>query len=138
MSNLNKVQEELNASRVLQEKWMSNGWDFLEIEETNLKILEMYPLVEVPFPEPVIRLYIELENFAYQVPLKDVSSINPNFCLTVTKQDLYFDWKQRIESNLEKVPISEFKTIVDRGVTWDEMRYVSEDGTLRIVWQRYD
>lgn len=129
-STVTDVEQALTDARVLEEYWMSNGWDALVLEEEIVsdEILDIYPLIETDIS---VNITIKLPNKIYTVPLEDVSFISVNDCLVIGISDLYPDWEERIETNLGYLIYE--TTITNDCGKWHEARYVGKDRNTRIV-----
>ena len=126
MANLSDVKQALINARVLQDYWVSNGWESLEVGED--EILDIYPLVEVGIS---VTVTIKLPNRTYIVPLEDVSSLNINDCLVIGVSDLYLDWEERVKSRLGN--LIHDTTIFKDDVNWYEAKYLGKDNRLRVI-----
>ena len=128
MTTLSDVEQALINARVLQNYWVSNGWESLEVEDTPAEILDIYPLVEVDIS---VTVTIKLSNKTYVVPLEDVSPLSINDCLVIEISDLYLDWEERVKSRLGHC-FYEGRFTKD-GEDWHESRYLDLEGTIRVV-----
>lgn len=126
MANLPDVKQALINARVLQDYWVSNGWESLEVKED--EILDIYPLVEVDIS---VTVTIKLPNKTYIVPLEDISPLSINDCLVIGVNDLYPDWEERVKSKLGRYFYE--KRFTKEGEDWLEFRYVNSEGIVRVV-----
>ena len=129
MTTVTDVEQALINARVLEEYWMSNGWESLVLEEEEREeILDIYPIVEVDIS---VTITIKLPNKIYAVPLEDVSPINVNNCLVIGASNLYPDWEERVESSLGDI-IYETSFFKDNN-EWKEYKYIGKDSNFRVV-----
>lgn len=130
VSTVTDVEKALTAARELEEYWRNEGWQSLQLEEEVMsnEVLDVYPLVS---PDVKVQVTIVLPNKIYSVPLQDVSSINPNECLVISSNDLYFDWEQKVEANLGL--LFQESTLADSKGNWSVFRYLGSDSHIRVV-----
>lgn len=135
MTTVTDVEQALTNARVLEEHWMSNGWESLEIEEKTFssEVVDVYPLVEVDIS---VTITIKLPNKSYSVPLEDVSSLSVNDCLVIGVSDLYPDWEDRILHNLGEL-VYETTTLIN-SVKWIEVKYLGKDSNFRVIRLKAD
>lgn len=129
MTTFDNVKKALTNARELQNYWINEGWQSLQWEEeiVDSKVLDVFPLVEVDIS---VQITIKLPNKSYSVPLEDVSDLAINDCLVIGASDLYFDWEDRVLTQIEKAkllsPISE-----NNG--WRISKYLCEDEKIRVI-----
>lgn len=103
MTNLTDVQKALEDSQVLDQHWITGGWDalstILEEELMGKQVLDIYPHVEIDIS---VNVTIVLPDKIYNVPLEDISEIPINDCLVIGIEDLYLDWEERVWKKIEK------------------------------------
>jgi hypothetical protein len=132
-TNLSDVQQALINARVIQQHWIDGGWEALsnELEEdlmTDNEVLDIYPLIEVDIS---VTVTIKLPDKIYSVPLEDVSPLSINDCLVIGVSDLYPDWEERVEANLETLICD--TTIFKDDVSWYEAKYLGKDNRIRTI-----
>lgn len=134
MTTITDVEQALTNARVLEEYWMSNGWESLEIEEKTFssEVIDVYPLVEIDIS---VTITIKLPNKSYSVPLKDVSSLSINDCLVIGVNDLYLDWEDRILTQIEKAKLLGH---VSQNKGWRISKYLCEDEKIRVIRELSD
>ena len=130
VSTVTDVERALTQAREVEEYWRNEGWESLEIEEETISndVLDVYPLVD---RDVKVQVTIVLPDKIYSVPLQDVSPINPNECLVITSDDLYFDWEQKVEANLGL--LLQESTLTDNKGNWSVFRYLGSDSNIRVV-----
>lgn len=103
MTTLTDVQKALHESQVLDQHWITGGYDalstILEEELMGKQVLDIYPHVEIDIS---VNVTIVLPDKIYNVPLEDVSEIHINDCLVIGIEDLYLDWEERIWKKIEE------------------------------------
>lgn len=130
ISTVTDVEKALADARELEEYWINEGWQSLQLEEeimTN-EVLDVYPLIEVDIS---VTITIKLSDKIYSVPLEDVSSLSVNDCLVIGVSDLYPDWEERVRSKLGSYFYE--KRFTKNDEDWFEFRYVDSEGIVRIV-----
>lgn len=142
-TNLSRVQQALLEAELAQKHWIDGGWEALsyQLEEELRKeneIVSIFSLVDQTEPEIKIRVRIILHNWIYCVPLSDVSAVvDINKVLHIEKEDLYLDWRSRIDSNRCNLLRSK-QTVDHKGITWNKSEYIDEVGDIRVIYQRYN
>ena len=119
---LPNVQKALDESRILQESWIAGGWDVV-IESP----IDIYPLIEQDIS---VNITIISTEKVYVAPLENVSDISVNDSLTISLNDLYFDWKERVLNNLG-VLVNCYSTS-----QWKVFSYLGSDGKIRVVKEK--
>lgn len=142
-TNLSNVQQALLEAELMQAHWIDGGYEALsnQLEEELRKeneIINIFSLVDQVEPEIKIRVRIILHNWIYCVPLSDVSRVvDVNRVLHIEKEDLYLDWRSRIDTN--KGSFLRFKQTTDhKEVTWNKTEYVDKVGNTRVIYERYN
>lgn len=142
-TNLSRVQQALLEAELAQKHWIDGGWEALsyQLEEELRKeneIVSIFSLVDQTEPEIKIRVRIILHNWIYCVPLKDVSPVvDINRVLHIEKEDLYLDWKERVNSNKGNLLRSK-QTTDYKEVIWDKAEYINEIEDIRVIYQRHN
>lgn len=142
MSTLTDVQKALHNSQVLDQHWITGGYDALSLQmEEELKkeeILGIHFLVEQVEPDLEISIGIQQQSFSCSVPIADVTALtDTNAILHIHSEDLYPDWKDRITKKVsESRRISTREVNDGKGGLWNRSLYKDELGTLRVVSQR--
>jgi len=116
------VQKALNESRILQEHWIAGGWDAV-VESPR----DIYPLIEQDISVNITIIFTEK---VYVAPLEDVSDISVNDSLTISLNDLYSDWEERVLNNLGVLVNCSFTS------QWEVFSYLGSDGKIRVVKEK--
>jgi len=135
MSTLTDVQKALHESQVLDQHWITGGWDvlsdILEEELMERKVLDVYPYVEI---DVTVDITIVLPDRIYRVPLEDVSDIHVNDCLVIGHEDLYLDWEERIWKNINGEQLI-YSGLEKRDKEFSVRKFLGADGKVRTVKQ---
>ena len=138
MSTVSDVEQALINARVIEEYWMSNGWESLVLEKEQMtnEILDIYPLVEV---DVSVQITIKLPNKTYSVPLEDVSSLSVNDCLVIEISDLYLNWEERVQSKIkESKVIHHLLTFPEEGKAEIHTRkFLGVDHQIRVIRETF-
>jgi len=143
MSTLSNVQQALLEAELAQKHWIDGGYEALsnQLEEELRKeneILSIFSLVDQTEPVIKIRVRIILHNWIYCVLLEDVSSVTDiNKVLHIEKEDLYPDWKEKVNSNKGNL-LRSSQTVDHKGITWNKTEYIDEVGDIRVIYRRYN
>lgn len=142
-TNLSNVKQALLEAELMQIHWIDGGYEALshQLEEELRKdneIVSIFSLVDSVEPEIKIRVRIILHNWIYCVPLQDVTGVvDINKVLHIEKEDLYLDWRERIETNKGNL-LRSSQTVDYKGITWDKSEYIDEVGDIRVIYKRYN
>ena len=138
---MTRLQQALLNAELMQAHWVDGGYEALSnhLEDQLRKeheIVDIFSLVEQSDPEVKIRVTITLHNWIYCVPLEDVSGVTDlNRVLHIEEDDLYMDWRSRIESN--KGELLQSNLVTDyKGISWNKYEYVDLVGNIRVVYER--
>lgn len=101
-TTIHNVQQALLEAELAQRHWIDGGYEALsnQLEEELRKgkqVVDIYPYVELDIS---VDITIVLPDKVYRVPLEDVSAISVNDCLVISKEDLYYDWEERVNRKL--------------------------------------
>lgn len=134
-------QQALLEAELMQTHWIDGGYEALsnQLEEELRKeneIVCIFSLVDSVEPEIKIRVRIILHNWIYCVPLKDVSPVvDINKVLHIEKEDLYLDWKERVNSNKGNL-LKSTQTVDHKGIAWNKSEYIDEVRGIRVIYER--
>jgi len=137
VSTISDVEKALTEARELEDFYISQGWQSLQLEE-EVVIKEIFVNIQCPSEnvDPEVLVHIELDTKMYIVPLADVSAIHINDSLVIGVEDLYPDWQERVESRLgQGIDIIHHVEVVGlKSGNWDRYTYLSPvDGKIRVV-----
>ena len=139
---MSRIQQALLNAELMQRHWVDGGYEALSnhLEEQLRKeqeILDIFSLVEQTEPEVKIRVTITLHNWIYCTPLEDVSEVvDLNRVLHIEEDDLYVDWRSRIDSN--KGNLLRSSLITDyKGISWNKYEYIDSLGDIRVIYERH-
>lgn len=136
MTTVSDVEKALTNARELEDYWINEGWQSLQLEE-EVMVKDIFVSVQriSENTDPEVLVHLELDTKMYVVPLADVSAIHINDSLVMGVEDLYPDWQERVQARLgEAINIIDHVEILGlKSGNWDRYTYLSPvDGKIRI------